>query len=146
MKSEPGTYALVLQNRSNAKIQIGRWRAIDFERGYYSYIGSAFGPGGVQGRLSRHLRKSKRMHWHIDYLLESFRPVAAWYSHDADRLEHRWAEVFRGMRDTVPICGFGCSDCKCYSHLFRTSTPPDLTQFSEVAGGHVETWSYRCAA
>lgn len=146
MKSEPGTYALILQNRSQAKAQIGRWREIDIGRGYYIYVGSAFGPGGVRARVSRHYREEKRMHWHIDYLRKFLNPLAAWYSYDDNRLEHRWAEVFCSMNELVPIQGFGCSDCKCYSHLFQTSTLPTMAQFSDVAGGKIETWPYQCTA
>ena len=143
MKSEPGTYALILQSRSNAKAQIGSWRQIDLESGYYIYVGSAFGPGGVQARVSRHCRKTKPKHWHIDYLREFASPFGAWYSHETKRLEHRWAQLLRDMSGMSPIQGFGCSDCKCYSHLFHTSTAPDFALFSNIAGGKVESWLYR---
>jgi Uri superfamily endonuclease len=62
MKSDPGTYALILQYDSKASTQIGRWRQIDLEPGYYIYIGSAFGPGGVRARVSRHCRGDKPKH------------------------------------------------------------------------------------
>ncbi len=140
MKSESGTYALILQSRQETKVQIGRWRQIDVEQGYYVYVGSAFGPGGVRSRVARHYRSDKPLRWHIDYLREHLMPLAAWYSHEPDRLEHRWAHVFSTMGDMVPIEGFGCSDCKCHTHLFRTSEPPDLVRFSRTAGGMVESW------
>jgi len=43
---------------------------LDLLPGYYIYIGSAFGPGGVRARMLRHLRADKPKHWHIDYLRE----------------------------------------------------------------------------
>ena len=143
MKSEPGTYALILRSRSNAKVQIGRWRQIDLAPGYYIYVSSAFGSGGVQARVLRHCRKAKPHHWHIDYLREFLNPVGAWYSHDTACLEHLWAQVFCDMRGVSSIQGFGCSDCKCYSHLFQASTAPDFALFSNMAGGKVEVWVYR---
>lgn len=142
MKSEPGTYALILRSRSPVKAQIGRLLQIDLELGYYIYVGSAFGPGGVQARVLRHCRRRKLHHWHIDYLSEFLSPHGAWYSHDISRLEHQWAEVLFDMSGMSSIQGFGCSDCKCSSHLFHTSTAPDFALFSNIAGAKVESWSY----
>jgi Uri superfamily endonuclease len=132
MKSEPGTYTLILQSASKARVQIGRWRQIHLEPGYYIYVGSAFGPGGVKARVSRHLRTDKPKHWHIDYLREFATPVAAWVSYEAERLEHGWAQFFYEMDGTTPVQGFGCSDCRCYSHLFHTSTKPDNAWLDEI--------------
>jgi Uri superfamily endonuclease len=142
MKPEPGTYALILKNRSKAKVQVGRYRQIDLIPGYYIYVGSALGPGGLQARVSRHFRKSKRKHWHIDYLHEFMRPFGIWYSHESRRLEHQWAEVLFNMVGMSPIQGFGCSDCRCYSHLFWTLNAPDFPSFSNIVGGQVESESY----
>lgn len=38
-----------------------------FPAGWYVYTGSA--RNGVHQRIRRHLRREKRKHWHIDYLL-----------------------------------------------------------------------------
>ena len=145
MRSESGTYALVLQSRLETTIQIGRWRQIDIKRGYYVYVGSAFGPGGVRSRVTRHFRSDKPLRWHIDYLREILTPLVAWYSHHPDRLEHRWAQVFCDMGDMAPVKGFGCSDCNCHSHLFQTSERPDMARFANTAGAVVEAWNHQCA-
>jgi len=50
MKTEPGTYALILKCSLRVKIRIGCRRQIDIEPGYYIYVDSAFGPGGVKAR------------------------------------------------------------------------------------------------
>ncbi len=139
MKSEPGTYVLILQSRLSAQLQIGRWGQIDIDKGYYIYVGSAFGPGGVRARVLRHCRKKKKHHWHIDYLSVVLNPWCAWYSHDKNRLEHLWADVFVDMPDMISIPGFGCTDCKCSSHLFYSATTPDFTPFSSIAGAAVES-------
>lgn len=99
---------------------------------------AAFGPGGVRARVLRHFRRTNSRHWHIDYLREILNPVGAWYSHDANRLEHRWAQVLSNMSGLSPIKGFGCSDYTCYSHLFKTPTAPDFNQFLTIAGGKTE--------
>lgn len=127
IKAEPGTYALILCCPSPVSIQVGRWRKIEIQAGYYVYVGSAFGPGGVRARVSRHLRADKPKHWHIDYLREFATPVAIWVSFELVRLEHRWAKAFYAMEEMSAIEGFGCSDCKCHSHLFYTSTIPNFS-------------------
>jgi Uri superfamily endonuclease len=145
MTTDPGTYALILRSRSKATTRVGRWGQIKLETGYYIYVGSAFGPGGVQARVLRHCRKNKSTHWHIDYLREFLNPVGAWYSQDRERLEHSWARFFSDRSGISSIQRFGCSDCKCNSHLFFTSKKPNLNHFSNLVGGDVMSWSYRHA-
>ena len=84
MKPDPGTYALILQCDLNDRVQIGRLGEIELRPGYYIYVGSAFGPGGVKARVERHWRTDKRKHWHIDYLREHVTPVEAWISYEAN--------------------------------------------------------------
>ncbi len=143
LKAKPGTYAFILRSHLTARIQIGRWGQMDIKPGYYLYVGSAFGPGGVKARVLRHCRSTKSSHWHIDYLRSCLQPRGAWYSYEARHLEHQWAEVLGAMSTMVPIQGFGCSDCKCYTHLFHTIRVPDFTQFAGTAGDSVESWQYR---
>lgn len=124
MKPDPGTYALLLHSDSITRVQIGRWREIEILPGYYIYVGSALGPGGVQARVLRHLRTDKPKHWHIDYLRAFVTPLETWVSYETERLEHQWAQFFYNTGRMTPIEGFGCSDCKCYSHLFHTLVKP----------------------
>jgi Uri superfamily endonuclease len=132
LKSDPGTYALILQSDSNETIQIGRWGQLDMQPGHYIYVGSAFGPGGVQARVSRHMRTDKQKHWHIDYLRKNVIPVEVWISYAAEHLEHEWADILFEMPELQPIQGFGCSDCGCYSHLFFTLRMPESNQLGRV--------------
>ena len=145
MKSKPGTYVLILRSHSRVKAQIGRWGLLSTAPGYYIYVGSAFGSGGVQARVLRHCRETKSKHWHIDYLREVTKPVCAWYSYDSRHIEHKWAQVLSDISDTSSVKGFGCSDCDCYSHLFFTARKPDLAQFASITGDGVESWAYRKA-
>ncbi|PIP37817.1 MAG: hypothetical protein COX19_15665 [Desulfobacterales bacterium CG23_combo_of_CG06-09_8_20_14_all_51_8] len=137
LKSDPGTYALILQSYSEARIQIGQRHQMDLKLGYYIYVGSALGPGGLKARLSRHFRKSKPHHWHIDYLREFVNPMEVWYSFSPERFEHRWAQALFEMNGLHHIQGFGSTDCKCFSHLFWTPTVPDFGRFSRTVGGDV---------
>jgi Uri superfamily endonuclease len=120
----PGTYVLVCQSGSRASIPIGRTRRLELEPGFYCYVGSAFGTGGVRARVLRHVRGTGPVHWHIDYLRGHVIPVAVWFSHDDRRLEHDFASALSATRGFVQIDDFGCSDCGCRSHLFFCARRP----------------------
>lgn len=138
MTSEPGTYLLVLRADSSRRIAVGRRGVLDVRTGYYLYVGSAFGPGGVSARVSRHCRETRARHWHIDYLREVTTPVEVWYGFGSRDLEHRWAENLGAIYRVQAFSGFGCSDCDCESHLFASPGKPDFKRFSAVAGVRVE--------
>ncbi len=140
MEPQPGTYALILQNHSCAKIEVGRSGEMTFSPGHYIYVGSARGPGGVRARVSRHCRKSKPKRWHIDYISKIMHPVCAWFRYDSKHLEHRWARIVSQMPGTSPIERFGSSDCKCLTHLFYTPAMPDFDVFKKAAGGSVRSY------
>ncbi|MCU0860250.1 MAG: GIY-YIG nuclease family protein [Thermoplasmata archaeon] len=82
------------------------------------YVGSA--QGGVRQRVGRHLSKRKRTHWHIDHLLKHGEVLSTMVIPcDSKDGECAVAEaVSRADGSTVPIPGFGSSDCSCESHLF----------------------------
>jgi Uri superfamily endonuclease len=84
----------------------------------------------LEGRIARHLRKKKKLYWHIDYLLK--------YSSEGRRLLGRVPsgkiikiERFPGKKAECKlhkntlikmngenfIKGFGSSDCGCGGHL-----------------------------
>jgi len=138
MRSAPGTYALVLRCGSQAQIPVGRFGVLAVRPSYYVYIGSAFGPGGVRARVSRHVREKTARHWHIDYLRAVAVPVAVWCGYGVRDLEHRWAHIFRGLPGSFPVPGFGCSDCACETHLFRFWKSPRPDCVARAAGGPVE--------
>jgi Uri superfamily endonuclease len=136
--AEPGTYALVLRSRRSAYARVGRLGRLRLRPGYYIYVGSAFGPGGVRARVSRHCRASKPKRWHIDYLREFATPLAVLCSYEPVHLEHRWADALGQMADLRSISGFGCSDCRCAAHLFFSASLPDLDTHAGVFGGVVD--------
>lgn len=111
-----GTYIIVLCMDKNKEIQIGKLGQFNFKKGYYAYVGSAFGPGGLKSRIKHHIEPKKRYHWHIDYLNPAVKEV--WVSNYGERLEHEWAGLL-GEIASEKIPGFGCSDCSCESHLFH---------------------------
>ncbi len=143
MKSDPGTYVLIFHCLSNKQLQVGKWGLIDIEPGYYLYVGSAFGPGGIKARVARHHRLNKAKHWHIDYLREHMDLISVWYSYDNQKFEHQWAQTSSDMSYMEPVHGFGCTDCHCYSHLFRTVKQPALKQFSNSVGAMLKSYTFQ---
>ena len=116
---KPGTYARILSCVSNACIQLGRLGMMQLQHGYYVYLGSALGPGGLRARIAHHQKLSLRPRWHIDYLRAHTQIHCVWFSYDARRREHQWAGVVEAMSGAkVPLLGFGASDCDCRSHLY----------------------------
>ena len=130
MNTEPGTYALILLSSSNEIISVGKLVNLKLQGGYYVYVGSALGAGGLKARIKYHTRLSTKPHWHIDYLKPFVEIKRIWYSYDTHRNEHNWASVLIEFPEsTVSLDGFGASDCKCKSHLFYFIKKPSLMRF-----------------
>ncbi len=122
-----GTYILVLHVNRETEISIGRLGTFHLPTGYYLYVGSARGPGGLTARLARHLRERKRSRWHIDYLLREARVVEIWTASSPEKLECLWAQALLRMPDArIPVSGFGSSDCVCPTHLVYSISPPSF--------------------
>ncbi|MBV1876149.1 MAG: GIY-YIG nuclease family protein [Pseudomonadales bacterium] len=138
MQSTSGTYVVIYRCETTNSVVVGRWGQVKLQMGYYLYVGSAFGPGGVKARVSRHCRKNKKLHWHIDYLTAYFTPISVWFNHGDVRLEHQWAGCLATRFDFQSVPRFGSSDCHCASHLFYSASRPDFESFSERAEGIVE--------
>jgi Uri superfamily endonuclease len=99
-------------------------------RGWYLYVGSAFGPGGVAARCDHHRRLATRPHWHIDYLRTGLPLREIWFTHDPQHREHQWAALLASAWALAsPFEGFGASDCDCRSHLFHSAVKPDAAEF-----------------
>lgn len=114
--SRAGTYALVLYLSCARTIRIGRLGTFRFPRGYYIYIGSAL--NGLDARLARHLRQTKKKFWHIDYLLEHARIKQVWTHQGTERWECLWAHAALALPQAqVVVPRFGASDCQCPTHL-----------------------------
>jgi len=132
MLAKRGTYALILASSSDRWIEIGKLGKFLIRPGYYVYAGSAFGPGGLKARIAHHVKISQRPHWHIDYLRSILLPHEVWYTYDSEQHEHQWADTFRRLKGaTLPIAGFGASDCSCKSHLLLFSTRPSVRLFRD---------------
>jgi len=116
-----GAYCLCIAIGTEAAVEVGALGRIVFAPGRYIYVGSAM--NGLEARIRRHLNTSRgairAVHWHIDYLLkEPGVSVEGVYTLTSDeRMECSIAAAV--SRRGQPVKGFGCSDCRCESHLFK---------------------------
>ena len=136
-EKSPGTYILILRLKRDRFIRIGKLGKFHFASGYYTYMGSAFGPGGLNGRLKHHFKLTPQPHWHIDYLKNTAKIIEVWYSKQIEHIEHQWAGVFREISGAMlPVKGFGSTDCNCEAHLIYFVKRPSLHLFREVWHSH----------
>ena len=130
MNPMPGTYALIFSGLKKGPVVIGKLGTLQLQTGFYVYIGSAFGPGGLKARIKHHINHSSRPHWHLDYLSPILKLCEIWYTYDQTRREHQWAAIHSQTRGVfLPLPGFGSSDCRCLSHLFFYKSKPSGNHF-----------------
>jgi len=112
-----GIYVLIIRVNKDIHVNIGALCRRFFAKGLYAYVGSA--QTNLEQRVKRHLKREKRLFWHIDYLLDNNAAeiVKVLYK-QRDKAEECKTATQIGENGT-PIAGFGCSDCHCKSHLFQ---------------------------
>ncbi len=109
-----GTYVLLVELSEPKYIEVGRLREIEFQNGFYAYVGSAL--NGLENRIERHLEDEKKLHWHIDYLLSESDVEKVLFGVSEERKE---CDLARAVADSFKMVkDFGSSDCGCDSHLF----------------------------
>lgn len=142
MQAYPGTYALIMICTDEQQVEIGKLGRLNINPGCYVYVGSAFGPGGLNARIAHHAKISVRPYWHIDYLRPMLDLRGVCYSDESERHEHQWAGALQRFRGaTIPMTGFGSSDCSCRSHLFRFNRKPSDRLFRERLNCHlIHNW------
>ncbi len=134
LPEDNGTYVLIVHVQERRHLRIGSLGEFDIIPGFYAYVGSAFGSGGLRARIGHHLESTAEPHWHIDYLLQVATPVEVWLTTAGRKLEHRWTELLEdapGFR--VPILRFGSSDYhrSRSSHLFYSNRRPLFRWFQQ---------------
>ena len=141
MQTTPqGTYLLLAQLGRGVEIQVGKLGTFSLDGGWYAYAGSALGPGGLPARVARHARADKRLHWHIDYLLQYAALETIWQTSYPQRLECAWAAAVLDLSGAqIAVRGFGASDCRCTSHLIYFPRRPDDQQITSALAGRSPT-------
>ncbi|RJP72156.1 MAG: GIY-YIG nuclease family protein [Candidatus Abyssobacteria bacterium SURF_17] len=119
VRSEPncGLYLLLMRMNSPLTLIVGARGEIAFQPGRYVYCGSA--RRNLSHRISRHMSREKKRRWHIDYLTcREEISVDSVFVFSVDGLtECRLNSSVQRLPGARPIERFGCSDCKCSSHL-----------------------------
>ena len=112
-----GIYLLVVKVKKRVDIKIGALGKINFDKGTYIYIGSA--QNNLEKRIERHLRDKKNIHWHIDHFLNNKVVEIMKVFYKKDRKSGECETANKLLKTETPILKFGCSDCRCKSHLFK---------------------------
>lgn len=118
LPASPGSYVLLIELGQGACV-LRRGTALPFAPGWYAYVGSARGPGGLRARLSRHLRSDKKPHWHVDALTAIAVRLVGFAVEGAFECD-LGARLVRSGHFSHVHPGFGSSDCHtCPSHLLE---------------------------
>ncbi len=115
-----GTYLLEIFAPHDFKIEAKRFAEKTFPAGFYYYSGSA--QKNYNARLTRHLRKIKTVHWHIDHLTTNpdNKIINVFLFENAPKnMECEVVQtLIKNFNLDDSITGFGNSDCKtCGTHL-----------------------------
>ena len=107
------SYQLFIKVTKEINLKVGKLGRFIFPVGSYVYTGSA--KKNIDKRIERHLNKKKKLHWHIDYLLNND-AVQIVYTKKSQITE---CSLNKKTKGTIIIEGFGSSDCNlcCRSHL-----------------------------
>jgi len=147
-----GTYIVTFRLDADADAEdvgVGALGTFRFPAGFYCYVGSMFGPGGVRARTGRHRTRVKtNKKWNVDFLTPHAGAVEVWWTHDPVRRECSWsAALGASAAFDCPVPEFGARDCRkapplrigagvyrCPAHLYRSLPPPDVHDFARRLG------------
>lgn len=134
MKIEDGgLYVLVLRLKKGQKIKVAKLPETYFSSGCYLYVGRA--KRGLKKRLERHLRKDKKLFWHIDYFLGRAEVMDVWIKlnfFDECRIVSQIRKFLKNSG--IPQKKFGASDCRCSGHLLYLRDIDDLNNLWKKLG------------
>ena len=107
------SYQLFINVAKEIDLKVGKLGRFLFPVVSYVYTGSA--KTNIDKRIERHLCKEKKLHWHIDYLLNNDAVKII----DIKKSEMIECSLNKKTNGTIIVKGFGSSDCNlcCGSHL-----------------------------
>ena len=148
---EAGVYVLVIEVPAACVVDVGRLGRSTFPAGWYLYVGSAL--GGLAGRVGRHLRAEKRLHWHVDHLLPHGWVREVWYRVAGTPEGAGTASECAIAADLTALPGaerwpprFGASDCRCGGHLVRLGARRGLGDVPSLGGSGWAALGTDCGA
>ncbi len=135
-----GTYILIVRVEQAIHVTLGRLGDFELVPGYYLYVGSACGEGGIRDQIDLYRQFPHEPTSHVDILLSHAELVEVWYSESNRRLAGEWAELLAtvpGLRQ--PLRRFGSSEYhrSHINHLFYSKKAPRFQWFRNL----VRDWS-----
>jgi Uri superfamily endonuclease len=129
MNANSGAYVLILELTGVITLTIGALGEYEFKSGYYAYVGSALGSNGFN-RVLRHISVSEGSNqtrkWHIDYLSSVSKIIEVHKVFTLERVECTISTAMFNSLGVPSMKGFGCSDCKCRSHLYYSENLAEI--------------------
>lgn len=120
-----GAYFLIIEIEKPLKIR--EW---EIKEGTYLYAGRA--KRGLLKRIERHKKKKdKKLRWHIDYITSSPHAcvkgvILTPHPEDECRIARKLSKNCEFVEK------FGCSDCRCNSHLFSIKVAGDNSLINQL--------------
>lgn len=131
------TYVLPIFLNNKKSIEVGALGDIEFDSGWYGYVGSDH--RNNYSRPIRHLNLSESkdtQHWHVDYLLSDSNTEVFGVYIIEDGEECSVSENI----ELESISMFGCSDCTCESHLYYSL---NIIEFTKSIVKSINKYKYR---
>ena len=131
ISKDSGVYAIIIYIKDNINLTLAK-NTHYFTPGYYIYLGSAKQYGGIKSRINRHLKKNKKLKWHIDYLTSNHlvKIKAVIYAKTKIFKECTFVKILKKNYFEIASKNFGSSDCKekCGAHLLKPIKPINFKQ------------------
>jgi sugar fermentation stimulation protein A len=130
---DKGVYLLLLELETGRNIKAGRLPETYFNAGFYLYVGRA--RSGLRQRVERHLRKGKRIFWHIDYFLRKAKIREIFIKPDyLDECRMIMSIIKLLKQARIAQEKFGASDCGCGGHLIYLGKEPNSKKLRKQLG------------
>lgn len=125
-----GVYILVIELLEDVCLNVGLLGHVCLFKGLYGYVGSAKGFGGIEARVRYHMSKTKKkLWWHIDYITTLSKSNIRYVVY-AETLNIGEEDVVNVILESncwaTAIQGFGSTDRRSVTHLFRCSCEPHV--------------------
>jgi len=121
IKRNTGVYLLEIYLNKSIILSIKNFYGQKLIKGYYYYTGSA--QRNLVQRIERHIKKEKKIHWHIDHLTTNKYASLKNVFMILGASKNAECDLGKKLKTSLEISdslnGFGNSDCRnCNTHLF----------------------------
>ncbi|NJE25116.1 DUF123 domain-containing protein [Thermococcus sp. MV5] len=130
-----GGYFLVIYLEKSQNIRT-KAKGFSLKKGYYVYVGSAM--RSLEKRVSRHFKKKKRFHWHIDYLLDKAQLIDAYLIPTNAKIEEKLSQALNSA--VTGIEGFGASDVAVKTNLYYFGDTPPYEVLTNILNSMKLRW------